>query len=66
MNRFDYVRPNTIAEAVTAAAEPGATYLAGGTNLLDLMKGRIVHPTRLVDVEEIQSAPAAPEMVAGD
>ena len=53
MNRFDYVRPNTIAEAVAAAAEPGAAYLAGGTNLLDLMKGAIAHPTRLVDVSRL-------------
>ena len=29
MNRFDYVRPATIAEAVAAAAAPGAAYLAG-------------------------------------
>ena len=47
MNRFDYVRPATLADAVTAAAEPGATYLAGGTNLLDLMKGYVETPTRL-------------------
>jgi xanthine dehydrogenase YagS FAD-binding subunit len=53
MNRFDYVRPNTITEAVTAAAHPGAAYLAAGTNLLDLMKGGIVHPTRLVDVSRL-------------
>jgi xanthine dehydrogenase YagS FAD-binding subunit len=50
MNRFDYVRPTTIAEALAAAAEPGAAYLAGGTNLVDLMKGGIARPTRLVDV----------------
>jgi len=53
MNRFDYVRPNTITEAVSAAAEPGAAYLAGGTNLLDLMKGGVTHPTRLVDVSRL-------------
>ncbi|HWA79093.1 MAG TPA: xanthine dehydrogenase family protein subunit M [Acetobacteraceae bacterium] len=53
MNRFDYVRPATIAEAVAAAAEPGATYLAGGTNLLDLMKGGLVRPSRLVDVSRL-------------
>jgi xanthine dehydrogenase YagS FAD-binding subunit len=53
MNRFDYVRPNTITEAISAAAEPGAAYLAGGTNLLDLMKGAVVHPSRLVDVSRL-------------
>lgn len=32
MNNFDYVRPKTIPEAITAATEPGAAYLAAGTN----------------------------------
>jgi xanthine dehydrogenase YagS FAD-binding subunit len=50
MNRFDYVRPTTVAEAVAAAAQPGSAYLAAGTNLLDLMKGGVVHPARLVDL----------------
>src|SRR5213083_420386 len=53
MKTFDYVRPTTISEAVAAAAAPGATYLAGGTNLLDLMKGNIAHPDRLVDVSRL-------------
>ncbi|MBV9560423.1 MAG: xanthine dehydrogenase family protein subunit M [Bradyrhizobium sp.] len=53
MNRFDYVRPADTAEAVAAASEPGAAYLAAGTNLLDLMKGNIVRPTRLVDVSRL-------------
>ncbi|MGO4716971.1 FAD binding domain-containing protein [Bradyrhizobium sp. 2TAF24] len=50
MNAFDYIRPATIADAIAAASAPGAAYLAGGTNLLDLMKGRIAQPTRLVDI----------------
>ncbi len=53
MKTFDYVRPATIPEAVRAAAEPGAVYLAGGTNLLDLMKGRIASPTCLVDITRL-------------
>jgi xanthine dehydrogenase YagS FAD-binding subunit len=53
MKTFDYVRPASIAEAVAAAAEPGAAYLAGGTNLLDLMKGGITRPHRLVDVSRL-------------
>ncbi len=53
MNRFDYVRPATFAEAIAAASEPGAAYLAGGTNLLDLMKGGVVRPGRLVDVSRL-------------
>src|SRR5882724_10078623 len=53
MKTFDYVRPATIAEAVVAASEPGAAYLAGGTNLLDLMKGGMTRPGRLVDVTRL-------------
>src|ERR1043166_2349462 len=53
MNEFDYVRPASLAEAVAAAAPPGAAYLAAGTNLLDLMKGGIVRPSKLVDVTRL-------------
>jgi xanthine dehydrogenase YagS FAD-binding subunit len=53
MNRFDYVRPATVAEAIAAAAVPGSAYLAAGTNLVDLMKGGIVRPLRLVDVTRL-------------
>ena len=53
MNSFDYVRPATIPDAITAAAEPGAVYLAAGTNLLDLMKGGVARPDRLVDITRL-------------
>jgi xanthine dehydrogenase YagS FAD-binding subunit len=53
MNRFDYVRPATVAEAVAAAAAPGAAYLAAGTNLVDLMKGGISRPDRIVDISHL-------------
>jgi xanthine dehydrogenase YagS FAD-binding subunit len=53
MNNFDYVRPGSVAEAIAAAAEPGAAYLAAGTNLLDLMKAGVARPRRLVDVTRL-------------
>jgi xanthine dehydrogenase YagS FAD-binding subunit len=53
MKSFDYVRPATISDAVSAAAEPGSVYLAAGTNLLDLMKGGAAHPARLVDINRL-------------
>ena len=31
MNTFDYVRPASVQEAIAAASEPGAAYLAAGT-----------------------------------
>ncbi len=54
MKTFEYIRPTTIAEAIAAAAAPGATYLAAGTNLLDLMKGNVARPERLVDVTRLK------------
>ncbi|MBZ9797675.1 FAD binding domain-containing protein [Mesorhizobium sp. ES1-4] len=53
MRDFDYVRPATISEALVAAAEPGSAYLAGGTNLLDLMKGGVTSPERIVDITRL-------------
>ena len=53
MKTFEFVRPLSPAEAISAASEPGAAYLAGGTNLLDLMKGGIARPDRLVDISGI-------------
>ncbi len=53
MKTFDYVRPATIREAIAAASEPGSAYLAAGTNLLDLMKGGVSRPSRLVDISHL-------------
>jgi xanthine dehydrogenase YagS FAD-binding subunit len=53
MKNFEYVRPASVPEAIAAAAAPNAAYLASGTNLLDLMKGGIARPDRLVDVTRL-------------
>ncbi len=53
MNRFDYVRPASIQEAVSAASAPGSAYLAAGTNLLDLMKVGIARPGRVIDITRL-------------
>ncbi|MEU6283244.1 xanthine dehydrogenase family protein subunit M [Streptomyces sp. NPDC047028] len=51
MKAFDYLRPTTVEEATEAfAAHPGARYLAGGTNLVDLMKLGVEQPAVLIDV----------------
>jgi len=54
MNSFEYIRPATIAEALAASAQPGSAFLAGGTNLLDLMKGGVSNPSRLIDISRLQ------------
>ncbi|MCR5867822.1 MAG: FAD binding domain-containing protein [Aquincola tertiaricarbonis] len=54
MKAFTYERARTPAEAAAAARRtPGARFIAGGTNLLDLMKLQIETPTHLVDVNGI-------------
>lgn len=53
MNRFDYLRPATLDEALAAGARPGAMYLAGGTNLLDLMKIGVMAPGTVVDITRL-------------
>lgn len=51
MRAFAYERITDPAQAAARAAEvPGAKFIAGGTNLLDLMKHEIETPTHLIDV----------------
>ncbi|SMC73785.1 xanthine dehydrogenase family protein subunit M [Rhizobium sp. RU36D] len=51
MREFTYERATSVEQAAaTAAANPGAKFIAGGTNLLDLMKLEIETPTHLIDV----------------
>ena len=52
MNRFDYVRAGTVAEAVQAFGA-GARFIAGGTNLIDLMKYEVEKPGRLIDITQL-------------
>jgi xanthine dehydrogenase YagS FAD-binding subunit len=54
MKAFTYERPSSPQEAIKAAAKPGAKYIAGGTNLLDLMKLQIETPQHLIDISHLQ------------
>jgi xanthine dehydrogenase YagS FAD-binding subunit len=54
MNRFEYVRADSIADAVKAlAAVPDSQALAGGTNLVDLLKYDVAKPSRVVDINRL-------------
>ncbi|WP_337184039.1 xanthine dehydrogenase family protein subunit M [Shinella sp.] len=54
MKPFAYTRAETVADAVAAlAASPGAQFLAGGTNLVDLMKYDVAHPEAIVDINPL-------------
>ena len=56
MNRFDYIRAGSVGEAVQAGARPGARFLAGGTNLVDLMKENVEQPGDVVDINRLDLA----------
>ncbi|RUU38960.1 xanthine dehydrogenase family protein subunit M [Mesorhizobium sp. M6A.T.Ce.TU.002.03.1.1] len=53
MRSFTYERASSPAEAAAAARAEGAKFIAGGTNLLDLMKLEIETPTHLIDVNDL-------------
>jgi xanthine dehydrogenase YagS FAD-binding subunit len=54
MNRFSYLRATSVDEAVRAAtADPTARFIAGGTNLVDLMKYNVERPERLIDITRL-------------
>ena len=50
MKVFTYQRPGAVQQAVAAARVPNTKFIAGGTNLLDLMKLEIETPMHLIDV----------------
>ncbi len=54
MKAFTYERPTTVQDAAKLAAErPNAKFIAGGTNLLDLMKLQVETPATLIDVNRL-------------
>jgi xanthine dehydrogenase YagS FAD-binding subunit len=58
MNAFEFVRARTVAEAIAAGSAPGAVFLAGGTNLVDLMKVAVSRPPKLVDIGRVEGLDA--------
>jgi xanthine dehydrogenase YagS FAD-binding subunit len=62
MRPFTYERALNPVEAAAAARQPGARFIAGGTNLLDLMKLQIETPAHLIDInglglDQIEATP---------
>jgi xanthine dehydrogenase YagS FAD-binding subunit len=53
MQSMFYDRATDRANALSLAQQPGARLIGGGTNLLDLVKGDVEHPARLVDISRI-------------
>lgn len=59
MRAFEYAAAHTVDEAL-ASIGPDAKFLAGGTNLVDLMKGEVERPARLVDINALPLAEITP------
>jgi len=54
MINFQYTRASDVADAVRQIeADPKSKFIAGGTNLLDLMKDDIEQPSRLIDISQL-------------
>ncbi len=54
MNNFSYARATDTANAIGEIARDNrAKFIAGGTNLIDLMKENVAHPSRLVDINRL-------------
>ncbi len=54
MINFQYTRATDIADAVRQIAiDPSAKLIAGGTNLIDLMKKYVERPSRLIDISRL-------------
>ena len=56
MTPFAYRRARSVDDAVRLGLAPGAHFLGGGTNLIDLAKGGVVQPMLLVDVSRLPLA----------
>ena len=54
MINFEYIRASSVKAAVEALAKnPTGGFIAGGTNLIDLMKRGVTAPTRLIDINNL-------------
>src|SRR5580658_3254199 len=53
MKQFQYVRAASQQDALAAIARPGTKIIAGGTNLVDLMKRGVTAPDKLVDINHL-------------
>jgi xanthine dehydrogenase YagS FAD-binding subunit len=56
MHPFEYSRATDASHALTSGAKPQTKFVAGGTNLIDLMKCEVERPARLVDINALPLA----------
>jgi len=60
MKQFQFVRPATQQAAIAVIGKPGTKIIAGGTNLVDLMKRGVTAPDKLVDINHLPLNTIAP------
>jgi xanthine dehydrogenase YagS FAD-binding subunit len=66
MNSFAYTRTEDVASAVREIAANGAAkFIAGGTNLIDLMKENVERPSRLIDITRLPLKEVHPKADGG-
>ncbi|MEK6398001.1 MAG: FAD binding domain-containing protein, partial [Terriglobus sp.] len=65
MKSFDYQAANVPADAIHASGVRGTKFLAGGTNLVDLMKYGVESPVRLVDINRLDLSKVTPDRGGG-
>jgi xanthine dehydrogenase YagS FAD-binding subunit len=65
MNNFSYVRAADVDSALRLGGQPGAAFIAGGTNLVDLIKGGVEQPRVLVDITRITALAQIQETAQG-
>ncbi len=53
MKQFQYIRPSSQQSVIEAISKPGAKVIAGGSNLVDLMKNGVMAPDKLVDIQKL-------------
>ena len=60
MRQFQYSRPATQQVVIDAINKPGTKIIAGGTNLVDLMKRGVTAPGKLIDINQLPLKNIAP------
>lgn len=66
MNNFSYTRANDIGAAIgEMSKDAAAKFIAGGTNLIDLMKENVTRPSRLIDINRLPLNTIEPNETGG-
>lgn len=65
MKQFQYVRPATQQSVIAALSQPGTKIIAGGSNLVDLMKHGVMTPDKLIDINKLPLRAITPSKSGG-